>query len=77
MRLEDGLDTTIVVTRKGNFTRNGNEEVDKIEIFKGKENKLLMYQTYTKSFQCLYKLAKYPFDTQVDRSYELNMVALL
>ena len=77
VRLEDGLDTTIVVTREGNFTRNGNGEVDEIEIFEGKENKLLMYQTYTKSFQCLYKLAKYPFDTQVDRSYELNMVTLL
>ena len=40
-------------------------EVDEIEIFEGNDNTLAMYQTYTKSFQCLYKLQKYPFDTQV------------
>ena len=65
VQLQDGLDTTIVVTREGNFTRSNIEEVDEMEIFKGKDNTLLMYQTYTKNFQCLYKLQKYPFDTQV------------
>ena len=65
VQLEEGLDTTIVVTREGNFTRSGIEVTDETEVFEGKENKLSMYQTYTKSFQCLYNLQKYPFDTQV------------
>ena len=65
VQLEDGLDTTIVVTREGSFTRSGTEIIDETEIFEGKDNKLSMYQTYTKSFQCLYSLQKYPFDTQV------------
>ena len=65
VQLEDGLDTAIVVTREGNFTTLGIEVIDETEVFKGKDNKLSMYQTYTKSFQCLYNLHKYPFDTQV------------
>ena len=65
VQLEDGLDTAIVVTRKGNFTRSSIEVTDETEIFEGKDNPLAMYQTYTKSFQCLYNLKKYPFDTQV------------
>ena len=65
VQLEDGLDTTVVVNREGDFFRSGLEEVDEIETFEGKDNTLSMYQTYTKSFQCLYKLQKYPFDTQV------------
>ena len=39
--------------------------VDETEIFQGAENSLRMQQTYTHDFQCLYHLAKYPFDTQV------------
>ena len=31
----------------------------------GKKNRLVMTQTYTKQFQCLYLLQRYPFDTQV------------
>ena len=65
VQLEDGLDTTIVVDREGNFTRSAVEELDEIEIFQGRENRLVMYQSYTKSFQCQYKLQKYPFDKQV------------
>ena len=65
VQLEDGLDTTIVVTREGDFTRTGVEEIDEIEVFEGNDNTLSMYQTYTKSFQCLYKLHNYPFDKQV------------
>ena len=41
------------------------EEVDEIEIFSGIENTLIMQQTYTHTFQCIYQLTKYPFDTQV------------
>ena len=57
--------TLVTVTREGNFTRNGIEEVDEIEIFKGEENRLTMNQAYTFEFQCKYKLERYPFDTQV------------
>ena len=35
------------------------------QLFKGEENILKMSQTYTHKFQCVYKLAEYPFDTQV------------
>ena len=58
--------TDVTVTREGNFTRSGFEEVDEIEIFKGDENSLTMNQTYTWEFQCKYELQRYPFDTQVN-----------
>ena len=57
--------TDVTVTREGNFTRSGVEEVDEAEIFEGAENRLTMKQTYTWEFQCKYQLQKYPFDTQV------------
>jgi hypothetical protein len=65
VKLVKGLDTTIVVNREGSLTRTTEHIHEEIDMFEGKENKLLMYQTYTKSFQCLYNLQKYPFDTQV------------
>ena len=66
VQLEDGLDTTLVVSREGNFTTSSADEtIDETNSFAGIENKLSMYQTYTKSFQCLYNLQQYPFDTQV------------
>ena len=68
VQLEQGLDTTIVVSREGDFTRSGIEVTDETEIFEGKDNKLSLYQTYTKSFQCQYNLERYPFDTQVRKS---------
>ena len=46
------------------FTRSGLEEVDEREIFKGSENRLIMTQTYTHEFQCVYRLDNYPFDKQ-------------
>ena len=57
--------TSVLIKREGNFTRSGLEEVDEIEIYRGSENSLSMQQTYTHEFQCVYKLTKYPFDTQV------------
>ena len=57
--------TTITVSKEGNFTRSGPEQADEVEVFEGKENTLTMNQTYSKKFQCLYKLHRYPFDTQV------------
>ena len=59
--------TRVTVTREGNFTRSGIEEVDEAEIFEGAENRLTMNQTYTWEFQCKYELGNYPFDTQVNR----------
>ena len=56
--------TRVTVTREGNFTRSGIEEVDEAELFEGDENRLTMNQTYTWEFQCKYKLQRYPFDTQ-------------
>ena len=56
--------TSIVVERKGNGTMTGLEIVDEKEIFEGKANNLVMFQTYTHEFQCIYDLRKYPFDTQ-------------
>ena len=47
------------------YIRSGVEEVDEREIFKGSENRLSMYQTYTHKFLCRYALQKYPFDEQV------------
>merc|ERR1712016_352195 len=44
--------------------RSGIEEVDEREIFKGSENRLIMKQTYTHEFQCVYNLHNYPFDKQ-------------
>ena len=61
-------ETTVTVTREGNFSRSSIEEVDEAEIFEGAENRLTMNQTYTWEFQCQYELANYPFDAQVTES---------
>ena len=55
----------VSVKREGNFIRSGYDMVDETEIFKGHENTLLMTQSYTLEFQCIYQLHHYPFDTQV------------
>ena len=66
--------TIVTVNREGEFTRSSLEEVDEAEIFKGGENRLTMYQTYTHEFQCVYQLTRYPFDTQV--TYSWNMMTI-
>ena len=57
--------TRVIVKREGNLTRSGLETVDETEFFRGNENRLVMSQVYTHTFQCPYELAAYPFDTQV------------
>ena len=57
--------TNVNVNREGNFTRSGYEVLDETELFKGGENSLIMTQSYTHKFQCVYQLERYPFDTQV------------
>ena len=57
--------TDIVVEREGDVMLNPMSDIDEAEIFQGSENTLTMQQTYTHAFQCVFKLAKYPFDSQV------------
>ena len=54
VRLSDELETSITITREGEFVRSGLDISDEIEIFSGSENRLTMRQTYTKTFQCKY-----------------------
>ena len=58
--------TTVAVTREEeNPERSGLAVIDEAEYFQGAKNRLTMNQTYTREFQCQYKLQRYPFDTQV------------
>ena len=63
--------TRVSVVKEGKSKKNGLDEVDEAEIFKGDENTLAMTQTYTWEFQCQYKLQHYPFDTQVISVFQL------
>ena len=58
--------TTVVVIREGNYSRGGASMVNEVEIFEGRENNISMRQTYTRKFQCVMELARYPFDVQVN-----------
>ena len=58
--------THVLVRREGDFRRSGFEVLDEMELFKGEENSLVMVQSYTHEFQCVYQLERYPFDTQVN-----------
>ena len=70
--------TSIAITREGNLTRAGEEEVNEAEIFQGAENELTMQQTYTHNFQCEYMLHRYPFDTQASpNSSKYNISGVL
>ena len=64
--------TDILVQREGKPRRNLMTDIDEAEIFQGSENSLRMEQTYTHAFQCVFKLSKYPFDTQVSLNTDLN-----
>ena len=57
--------TNVLVHREGKPKSNELTDVDEAEIFQGSENSLIMEQTYTHAFQCVFKLSKYTFDTQV------------
>ena len=59
-------ETHVEVRRLGNFTRSGLDIVDEANMFQGNENNLVMRQTYTRQFQCLFDFQWYPFDTQVE-----------
>ena len=55
------------INRNGTFRRSGLEFVNEFEIFMGKDNPIIMIQSYTKVFKCKYNLVAFPFDTQVGR----------
>ena len=59
--------TDVNVQREGNFTRSEQEVLDETYLFEGSENSLVMTQSYTHDFQCVYQLERYPFDTQVKK----------
>ena len=60
--------TNVVVRREQKIgTPSGPEVVDETELFLGSNNSMVMNQSYTHTFQCLYDLSYYPFDTQVDQ----------
>ena len=61
----DNIKSTIFITREGEFTRAGLENVDEAEIFEGSENKITLIQTRSIQFHCTYLLHDFPFDTQV------------
>ena len=67
-------ETEVAIEREGSHVscesnpsceRSGFKEIDEIEIFKARENRIEMQQVYTLQFQCQYHLQYYPFDTQV------------
>ena len=49
----------------GNFTLSEQDVVDETYLFKGSQNSLILTQSYTHDFQCVYQLERHPFDTQV------------
>ena len=57
--------TEVNVKREGNFTQSSSEVLDETHLYRGDENTLIMTQSYTHDFQCVYQLERYPFDTQV------------
>ena len=59
-------ETRVIVKKEGNSTFSGLDTLDETELFNGRENSLIMSQTYTHTFQCAYRLSAYPFDTQVN-----------
>ena len=57
--------TIVHILREEGYARNDFKELDEAFVFQGGENSLKMEQIYTKTFQCIFQLTKYPFDTQV------------
>ena len=60
--------TDLWVQRESSFDRSELSVLDEAELFKGSENSLIMSQSYTHEFQCVYQLERYPFDTQASTS---------
>ena len=65
--------TDISVKKEGEAKKNLKEDIDEAEIFEGSENSIRMEQTYTRPFQCVFELAKYPFDTQATLHFSSHL----
>ena len=65
-RLGENWEWTTNVWANKTITRKADDSwVDETEIYEGSQNNLVMIQWYTHEFQCIFKLGRYPFDTQV------------
>ena len=72
-------ETDVLVERIGNGSMGSYQDgwLDETLIFLGAENILMMSQTYTHEFQCVYQLANYPFDTQVISGSSISNVRVI
>ena len=66
--------TAVNVKREGNLTRSGYEVIDEAYVFKGDENSLIMTQSYTHDFQCVYELERYPGEIKLPNTNSLTML---
>ena len=66
--------TDVWVKQEGNFIISDAFVLDETEIFKGTENSLVLVQSYTHKFQCVYQLENYPFDTQVGKTSSFHIL---
>ena len=67
-------ETKVVVKREeGIGSLSELSTLDETMIFNGSKNTLIMSQTYTHTFQCVYELSAYPFDTQVGELFEITL----
>ena len=60
--------TFVNVKQEGNFTRGGYQMLDETYLFKGEENSLIMTQSYTHDFQCVYQLLILRWDRSISQN---------
>ena len=65
MQLQGTEDTELTLTREGDYIGSPGSNVEEINIFEGRYNRITFEQVYSKVFKCTYQLQLYPFDTQV------------
>ena len=57
-------DSIVTISRTGNYTLPGTEDVENTHIFAGSENKITLSRFYNIRFLCYYSMQWYPFDVQ-------------
>jgi hypothetical protein len=57
--------TTIIIEKQNDFILSPSSQAWKSKMYKGAENDIHYYDTYSTDFQCDFALNNYPFDTQV------------
>ena len=65
IQLQGTEDTELTLTREGDYIGSPGSNVEEINIFEGRYNRITFEQVYSKVFKCTYQLQLYPFDTQV------------